>query len=348
MCGRYVLVLRPAELRQRFVDAGLPVDEAPSDDAVRQSYNISPTYIEPVYRIDAAENGTQNVAAVTLDMTSATQTPSTSTPRYIIQPMKWGLIPSWRKNAPDYSTVAKGINCRDDSLAESQSMWSSIKHRKRCIIPAEGFYEWLNKGSQKVPHYTKRADGQLMFFAGLWDCVQYEGSEKVYTYTIVTTSSNSRLQFLHERMPVILEPEEIRKWLDPAVFQWNDRLQRLLKPFEGELTVYPVTQEVGKVGNNSPSFVIPVNERKDGIRNAFGRQKEMASTPKPKHEQHGEKRRADTPPTEEKDVKSVPARSAKIIKSNTASRKSPKKAKSIIVGGNKKITSFFTNERNSS
>jgi hypothetical protein len=228
-------------------------------------------------------------------------------------------------------------------------MWSSMKHRKRCIIPAEGFYEWLNKGSQKVPHYTKRADGQLMFFAGLWDCVQHEGSRKVYTYTIITTSSNSQLRFLHDRMPVILEPEGIRMWLDPAVSQWNDRLQRLLKSFEGELTVYPVTQEVGKVGNNSPSFVIPVNERKDGIRNAFGRQREMVVTPKSEHEQHGEKRRADTPLTEEKDIKSPPVKVVKTIKNSSASRKSPKKGlTTAVTGGNRKITSFFTNERSSS
>jgi hypothetical protein len=139
-------------------------------------------------------------------------------------------------------------------------------------------------------------------------------------------------------MPVILEPEGIRMWLDPAVSQWNDRLQRLLKSFEGELTVYPVTQEVGKVGNNSPSFVIPVNERKDGIRNAFGRQREMVVTPKSEHEQHGEKRRADTPLTEEKD-----------IKNSSASRKSPKKGlTTAVTGGNRKITSFFTNKRSSS
>lgn len=162
-------------------------------------------------------------------------------------------------------------------------MWSTIKHRKRCIVPAEGFYEWLNKGTQKVPHYTKRADGQLMFFAGLWDCVHFDSpapkqqqSQTVYTYTIITTSSSTQLRFLHDRMPVILEPDQIKTWLDPSTTRWTAALQQLLKPFSGPLTVYPVAREVGKVGNNSPSFVMPVTERKDGIKSAFGRQKEVA------------------------------------------------------------------------
>ncbi|GAE00028.1 DUF159 domain protein, partial [Paecilomyces variotii No. 5] len=140
-----------------------------------------------------------------------------------------------------------------------------------------GFYEWLKKGpggKEKIPHFVKRKDGQLMYFAGLWDCVNYEGSdEKLYTYTIITTSSNPYLKFLHDRMPVILDPNspEMKTWLDPTRTTWSKELQSILKPYQGELECYPVAKEVGKVGNNSPDFLIPVNSKdnKKNIANFF-------------------------------------------------------------------------------
>jgi hypothetical protein len=104
----------------------------------------------------------------------------------------------------------------------------------------------------------------------------YAGSEeKNYTYAIITTDSNKQLKFLHDRMPVILEngSEELRTWLDPKRWTWSKELQSLLKPFEGELEVYPVSKEVGKVGNNSPNFIIPVasSENKSNIANFFAK-----------------------------------------------------------------------------
>jgi putative SOS response-associated peptidase YedK len=88
-----------------------------------------------------------------------------------------GLVPFWTKRNPDYGSKMKTINCRDDSLFEDRGMWTTMKKQKRCIIVAQGFYEWLkkNNGKEKIPHFTKRKDGQLMCFAGLWDRVQFEG-----------------------------------------------------------------------------------------------------------------------------------------------------------------------------
>ncbi len=187
----------------------------------------------------------------------------------------------------------KTINARDDSLMENRGMWNTMKKSKRCIVVAQGFYEWLKKngGKEKVPHFVKRKDGQLMCFAGLWDCVQYEGlsyeydrlmscltlykgsEDKHYTYTIITTDSNKQLSFLHDRMPVILEngSDQVRTWLDPNRSEWSKELQALLKPFQGELDCYPVSKDVGKVGNNSPSFIVPVAsaENKNNIANFF-------------------------------------------------------------------------------
>lgn len=104
---------------------------------------------------------------------------------YKLQTMKWGLIPFWTKRNPDYGSMLKTINCRDDSLAQGAGgMWNTMKARKRCIVVAQGFYEWLKKdGSKdKVPHFIKRKDGALMCCAGLWDCVQYE-SESLSQHT---------------------------------------------------------------------------------------------------------------------------------------------------------------------
>lgn len=109
----------------------------------------------------------------------------------------------------------------------------------------------------------------------------FPGSEeKNYTYTIITTDSNKQLSFLHDRMPVILEngSEEIRIWLDPSRSEWSKDLQSLLKPYNGELECYPVSKEVGKVGNNSPSFIVPIGstENKNNIANFFSNTKKTA------------------------------------------------------------------------
>jgi len=122
-----------------------------------------------------------------------------------------------------------------------------------------------------------------MCFAGLWDCVQYEGqSDKLYTYTIITTDSNQQLNFLHDRMPVIFNngSDAIKTWLDPARSEWSTELQSLLKPYDGELECYQVDKAVGKVGNNSPSFIIPIDskENKNNIANFFGNQKKQAKS----------------------------------------------------------------------
>ncbi|CAJ2502779.1 Uu.00g101730.m01.CDS01 [Anthostomella pinea] len=282
----------------------------------RQSYNFAPGYHGLVYRAavpdwgagaraqheekgeaDAEAEAEEEDAATTTagekasgstqgeeDPTSAegeyVHDNGTDAPHYKLQSMKWGLIPFWTKRNPDYGSMMKTINCRDDSLAQTKGMWSSMKARKRCIVVAQGFYEWLKKDGarekDKIPHFVRRRDGKLMCLAGLWDVVRYENDDqKLYTYTIITTDSNKQLNFLHDRMPVILDngSEALRTWLDPKRHEWSRELQSLLKPFEGELEVYPVSKDVGKVGNNSPSFIIPVDskENKSNIANFFAK-----------------------------------------------------------------------------
>jgi putative SOS response-associated peptidase YedK len=276
---------RPSQVRAYLENEHMPVAEAPDDDgedAPRQSYNFAPGYHGIVYRADTPDWGHGSRQHKTSEGVPEEQAPpevreeEQGETRYKLQSMKWGLIPFWTKRNPDYGSMMKTINCRDDSLAEDKGMWTTMKQKKRCVVIAQGFYEWLKKGKEKIPHYVKRKDGQLMCFAGLWDCVQYEGSnEKTYTYTVITTSSNKQLSFLHDRMPVILEngSEEIRTWLDPKRSSWSKELQSLLKPFEGELDVYPVSRDVGKVGNDSPTFIIPIasSENKSNIANFFSK-----------------------------------------------------------------------------
>ncbi|KAL8933270.1 MAG: hypothetical protein Q9216_006441 [Gyalolechia sp. 2 TL-2023] len=291
MCGRYALGIRATFVRHQFQEHGMPVEDAPEDDDVRQTYNFAPGNRGLVYRADVPDWGAggnrhgprENDEATEEEEYSAVIEDPKET-RYKLQAMKWGLVPFWTKRNPDYGSVMKTINARDDSLAQSGGMWNTMKQKKRCIVVAQGFYEWLKKngGKEKIPHFTKRKDGQLMCFAGLWDCVQYEGSEeKHYTYTIITTDSNKQLSFLHDRMPVILEngSDALRTWLDPKHSEWSKELQSLLRPFDGDLECYPVSKEVGKVGNNSPTFIVPVasTENKNNIANFFSHAKKEAS-----------------------------------------------------------------------
>lgn len=285
----------------------MPVEEAPSDEdeRVRQSYNFAPGYHGLIYRAHTNDRGSghdangrneSNVSGEPSPKKVKLSSPTvdglaTQDTKYKLQAARWGLIPFWTKRPPDYGSQMRTINCRDDSLIEDRGMWNTMKQRKRCIVVAEGFYEWLkkNNGKEKIPHFTRRKDGQLMCFAGLWDMVQYEDSaEKLYTYTIITTDSNKQLKFLHDRMPVILEAgsKEMKAWLDPCHIGWSKELQSLLKPYQGELECYQVDKAVGKVGNNSPSFIVPIDskENKKNIANFFGTQRATANEVAAKNE----------------------------------------------------------------
>ncbi|KAM5445539.1 hypothetical protein MaudCBS49596_007445 [Microsporum audouinii] len=282
MCGRYSLGIRLAFIRHQLQQRGQQVDEIADDDEVRETYNFAPGNYGAVLRADTPDHG--GIGPEALDGEAAEEREHSEhvgkgekDTKYKIQAMKWGLIPFWTKRSPNYGSLMKTINCRDDSLMEDRGMWTSMKKKKRCIVICQGFYEWLKTGPGgkiRLPYYTRRKDGDLMCFAGLWDCVKYEDTdEKLYTYTVITTSSNSQLKFLHDRMPVILNPgsKEMVTWLDPHTTTWTNELQSFLKPYEGELETYPVSKDVGKVGNNSPSFIIPIDskENKSNIANFF-------------------------------------------------------------------------------
>ncbi|KAJ3127713.1 hypothetical protein HK098_005949 [Nowakowskiella sp. JEL0407] len=173
--------------------------------------------------------------------------------------MQWGVVPSWSKTKPDYASILRTINARDDTILQSKSMWSSMKNRQRCVVPCEGFFEWLKKGKERIPHYMTPKNGDpLFFFAGLYDKVTYpddpEKQEPQYTYTIVTTTVCPSLSFLHDRMPVILtNATDINDWLNPLI-ALDQIASRIMQP--QEVTKYvKVSNYVNKIGNDGVKCV---------------------------------------------------------------------------------------------
>lgn len=177
---------RLAYIQQRMQEQDMQVDEAPDDDAVRETFNFAPGNFGAVYRAEVADKESYNAQQ---DADSEHQHQDlekgkdNTVTKYKLQSMKWGLIPFWTKRQPDYGSMMRTINCRDDSLIEDSGMWTTMKRRKRCIVICQGFYEWLKKGpggKEKIPHFVRRKDGELMCFAGLWDCVSYEGMSRLF------------------------------------------------------------------------------------------------------------------------------------------------------------------------
>jgi putative SOS response-associated peptidase YedK len=168
--------------------------------------------------------------------------------------MQWGLIPSWAK---DPSIGNKLINARAETVSEKPSFRSAFK-RRRCLIVADGFYEWQKVEGRKQPYYIQRQDGKPFAFAGLWERWQPPTGEEIVTCTIVTTSANALMQPIHERMPVILLLDSYDRWLDPNE---SDRklLQDLLQPCASEvLKAFPISSTVNNPANDNPDCIVPV------------------------------------------------------------------------------------------
>lgn len=207
----------------------------------------------------------------------------------LIQCMRWGLLPHHTTSIPRGVDAMRTINARDDAVLSGRSMWTPLlRSGKRCIIFAQGFYEWLKKdeGAQKIAHFVgmqipgngrKDAEGKqrgMMPMAGLWEKCTIEGKD-VYSFRIITTDSNDQLNFLHDRMPVILPDERaMRIWLGAGEDVTQEEVCKLLRPYSQNLDCYPVPREVGRVGNDNANFILPVSMRKDGIQAAFGRAKQ--------------------------------------------------------------------------
>jgi putative SOS response-associated peptidase YedK len=166
--------------------------------------------------------------------------------------LRWGLIPSW---ADDPAIGNRLINARSETAANKPSFRSAFRQR-RCLILADGFYEWQKLGTRKQPYYFRMREGKPFAFAGLWERWEKDGTA-VESCTILTTSANDLLRSVHERMPVILAPADYEQWLDPAVRQ-PEELQPLLRAFPAEaMTAYPVGLVVNNPRNETPQCIEP-------------------------------------------------------------------------------------------
>ena len=170
--------------------------------------------------------------------------------------LRWGLVPFW---ADDPSIGNRLINARSESASEKPAFRQAFR-RRRCLVPADGFYEWKKEGDGKVPHWIHRPDGRPFALAGLWERWEPDGDrEPLFTYTILTRDATDELRSLHDRMPVILDEEAWEPWLDPD--REPDELDAVVsRPPTIELGHHPVSTMVNSPRNDGPECIQPVDD----------------------------------------------------------------------------------------
>jgi len=218
MCGRFALYSSINNVKKVF-GVGIAVGE------LKPSYNIAPG--DEVYAIIKRKDNR-------------------------LGKLRWGFVPPWAKNLSGSSRL---INARAETLQEKASFKRAFKER-RCLIPADGFYEWKDK----EPWYCTPATDTLFGFAGLWETWQGTDQSPYRSCTIITTEASESIRAIHDRMPVILKPEAIEEWLDPAVTDY-DRLNVILE--QGQVTrvrTYPVSKHVDSPRNNDPRCIEVVTD----------------------------------------------------------------------------------------
>jgi putative SOS response-associated peptidase YedK len=234
MCGRFAL-LAPAGVISAQFNVAVPVEVAPR-------YNIAPT--QPVAVVRTVREGLS-------DDPRPSAGDGDSGREFTF--LTWGLIPSWSK---DVSIGSKLINARSETAHEKPSFRGAFKYR-RCLIPASGFFEWQKLGSGKQPMYITSSDEELLALAGLWERWSSPDGSVIESCTILTTEANELMEPIHNRMPVIVEPEDYSTWLIPGDRPDNSR--HLLRPFPAErLQAYPVSKAVNDPRNDVPATVAPL------------------------------------------------------------------------------------------
>lgn len=231
MCGRFRLSRRKQLVEEYFDGTG--------EDDWSPRYNIAPTQPVPVIRQHPKEPVRQ------------------------ISSMRWGLIPSWSKNT---SVAASMINARSETVATKPAFRDPIRFR-RCLIPADGFYEWKRTAKSKQPYCFEVYDGKLFAFAGIWDGWKDASGNWIKSCSILTTTPNALTATVHDRMPVILDPDSYDLWLDPGMNNVVE-VSNLLKPFEAErMRCYPVSSRINHVANDDEACSAPVEpaEIQDGL-----------------------------------------------------------------------------------
>lgn len=220
MCGRFTLTTNLGAIAARFGVTRFLEEVGPR-------YNIAPT--QPVIVVN--DDGSRHLTE-----------------------MRWGLIPSWAKEPTIGNRM---INARAETVATKPAFRAALRKR-RCLIPADGFYEWQQVGRRKQPVYITLKTREPFSFAGLWETWTSPDGEEIKTCTIITTEANDLMKPIHDRMPVILTPDAEAVWLDPAI-QDPARLLALLTPYPSEaMEVYPVSTSVNNPSNDGPECVTPL------------------------------------------------------------------------------------------
>ena len=220
MCGRYAIISAPEEIRRLFRYAEQP--------NFPPRYNVAPTQPIPLVRI---AEGARHFAL-----------------------MRWGLLPAWVKDPRAFTLL---INARAETALEKPAFRNAMK-RRRCLIPADGFYEWQREGARKQPFFIRRRDRAPFAFAGLWETWSGPGGEEIDTAAILTTQANETLRALHHRMLVILPPEAFDLWLDEAT-DVRAAASLLVPAADDQLELFAVSDAVNKVVNDDPRNIAPVS-----------------------------------------------------------------------------------------
>lgn len=220
MCGRYAITSAPEAIRQLF-----RYSEQPN---FPPRYNVAPTQPIPVVRL---VNGVRQFALV-----------------------RWGLLPSWVKDPKAFTLV---INARGESVLDKPAFRNAMKYR-RCLIPADGFYEWQAGGRHKQPYYIRAKSGQPFGFAGLWETWCGPNGEEVDTVAIVTTRANRTLGDIHERMPVIVPPEAFDLWLNCKDVDAETAAAIITPAPDDLLEAYPISTAVNRVANDNAELIEPL------------------------------------------------------------------------------------------
>jgi putative SOS response-associated peptidase YedK len=218
MCGRFTQTHSSQAIAAAFqLSATLPLEPR---------YNIAPMQPVAIIRVTPAQ---------------------TRELRFV----RWGLVPFWAKEP---GMGARLINARAETVAEKPSFRAALRYR-RCLIPADGFYEWQKQGKQKQPFYIHLAEHSPFAFAGLWETWQGGDGSELETCTILTTEANTLMQPIHDRMPVILHSTDYDQWLDPSQ-QTASQLQPLLRSYpDQEMAAYPVSTLVNKATHDRPECI---------------------------------------------------------------------------------------------
>jgi putative SOS response-associated peptidase YedK len=237
MCGRYAITTAPEALRALFGYVEEP-DFPPR-------FNVAPSQPIPVVRL---LEGKRSFAL-----------------------LRWGLIPSWVKDPRAFSLL---VNARGESVLDKPAFRNGMK-RRRCLIPADGFYEWRQDGERKRPFFVRPRDGKPVAFAGLWEAWMGPNGEEMETVCIVTTAANRTLRAIHDRMPVVIAPDAFDMWLDTARVDAEIAAALIMPAPETLFEAYEVSTAVNRTANDSAALIAPVVS--SGVPSATGPAPEAAS-----------------------------------------------------------------------